>query len=178
MAFPCRRHKPDLQAEVDAIGEDDRRWLTDQSMRHGKVRPHRPHRIVSSAIRLASKNEEGIWTTVYGFCGNAGGCMSRCPRPVWIRSRARLSHSVGRGRFPKSPALRLMRTRWGIDGGGDGLCWCEQRQDRLQSRAQSSDLHLMKAYLGGFQVRAAPHRGLFATRIDQHFSRVLTRRLP
>jgi hypothetical protein len=40
--------------------------------------------------------------------------MSRCPRPVWIRSRARLSHSVGRGRFPKSPALRLMRTRWGL----------------------------------------------------------------
>jgi hypothetical protein len=122
MAFLRRRHMQNVQASVDAIGEDNRRWLTDQSMRHGKVRPHR---VVSSAIRLASKNEEGIWTTVYAFCGNAGGCVSRCPRPVWIRSRARLSHSVGRGRFPKSPALRLMRTRWGFDGGGDGLCWCE-----------------------------------------------------
>ena len=47
MAFLLRRHKQDLQAAVDAIGEDNRRWLTGRSEHHGKVRLHR---VVSSAI--------------------------------------------------------------------------------------------------------------------------------
>jgi hypothetical protein len=47
MAFLRRRHKQHLWIAVDVIGEDNRRWLTDRSERHGKVRPHR---VVSSGI--------------------------------------------------------------------------------------------------------------------------------
>lgn len=92
------------------MGKNGQRWLTDQSMCHGKVRPHR---VVSSAMAPGIENEEGIATTVYGFVERPLGVCLVGRGPAWIRSRARTSHSVGRGRFPKSPALRLMRMRWG-----------------------------------------------------------------
>ena len=63
---------------------------------------------------LASRIEEGIATTVYGFVGMPLDVCLVVQGPSGSGA-AKLSHSIwGRGRFPNMPALRLMRMRWGL----------------------------------------------------------------
>lgn len=58
---------------------------------------------------------------------------------------------MGRGRFPKSPALRLMRIRWGIDGGGDGLCWASEGKIDCSEGVKPLIFSFMKAYCTSFK---------------------------
>lgn len=52
--------------------------------------------------------------------------MSRRPRAVWIRSRARLSHSVGAWPVSEESGSQIDENAMGIDGGGDSLSWASE----------------------------------------------------